>query len=48
MMLRAPNEQLAANLDRYKTIGAGGDYFTVRAIKRAIDGALGPRGAWLI
>jgi predicted amidohydrolase YtcJ len=48
MMLRAPNEQLAANLDRYKMVGAGGDFFTVRAIKRAIDGALGPRGAWLL
>jgi predicted amidohydrolase YtcJ len=48
MMLRVPNEQLAANLDRYKIIGAGGDFFTVRAIKRAIDGALGPRGAWLL
>ena len=48
MMLRTSNEQLAANLDRYKIIGAGGDFFTVRAIKRAIDGALGPRGAWLL
>jgi predicted amidohydrolase YtcJ len=48
MMLRAPNEQLAANLDRYKIVGAGGDFFTVRAIKRAIDGALGSRGAWLL
>jgi predicted amidohydrolase YtcJ len=48
MMLRAPNEQLAAKLDRYKIVGAGGDFFTVRAIKRAIDGALGPRGAWLL
>ncbi len=48
MMLRASNSQLAANLDRYKIIGAGGDFFTVRAIKRAIDGALGPRGAWLL
>jgi predicted amidohydrolase YtcJ len=25
-----------------------GDYLTVRAIKRSIDGALGPRGAWLL
>ncbi len=35
MMLRAPNDQLAPNLDRYKIIGAGDDFFTVRAIKRA-------------
>ena len=48
MMLRAPNDQLAANLDKYRILGAGGDFFTVRAIKRAIDGALGPRGAWLL
>jgi predicted amidohydrolase YtcJ len=48
MMLRMPNEQLAPKLDRYRTIGAGGDYFTVRAIKRQIDGALGSRGAWLL
>ena len=48
MMLRVPNAQLEPALDRYKTIGAGNGYFTVRAIKRAIDGALGPRGAWLL
>ena len=48
MMLRAPNEQLAANLDKYRIIGAGDNFFTVRGIKRAIDGALGPRGAWLL
>jgi predicted amidohydrolase YtcJ len=45
MMLRASNDQLAPRLDRYRMVG---DYFTVRAIKRAIDGALGPRGAWLL
>jgi predicted amidohydrolase YtcJ len=48
MMLRQPNEQLAPKLDQYRIIGAGGNFFTVRAIKRAIDGALGPRGAWLL
>jgi predicted amidohydrolase YtcJ len=48
MMLRLPNEQLAPKLDQYRIIGAGGNYFTVRGIKRAIDGALGPRGAWLL
>src|SRR5215471_17122170 len=48
MMLRVPNEQLATKIDHYRIIGAGGDYFTVRGIKRAIDGALGPRGAWLL
>jgi predicted amidohydrolase YtcJ len=48
MMLRMPNEQLAPKLDQYRTVGAGGDYFTVRGIKRQIDGALGSRGAWLL
>jgi predicted amidohydrolase YtcJ len=45
MMARVPNDQLAANMDRYRTVG---DYFTVRGVKRAIDGALGSRGAWLL
>ncbi|MDE3166071.1 MAG: amidohydrolase [Acidobacteriota bacterium] len=48
MMLRVPNEQLAPKLDEYRTIGEGGGFFTVRAIKRQIDGALGSRGAWLL
>jgi predicted amidohydrolase YtcJ len=48
MMLRMPNDVIAPKLDQYRIIGAGGNFFTVRAIKRAIDGALGPRGAWLL
>ncbi|MBS1855447.1 MAG: amidohydrolase [Acidobacteria bacterium] len=48
MMLRLPNEQLAPKLDQYRIIGAGDNFFTVRAIKRQIDGALGSRGAWLL
>ncbi len=48
MMLRASNQELEGKLDHYRMIGAGGNYLTVRAIKRAIDGALGPRGAWLL
>lgn len=48
MMLRAANAQLEPKLDRYRMIGAGGNYLTVRAIKKSIDGALGPRGAWLL
>jgi predicted amidohydrolase YtcJ len=48
MMLRAPNAELAPKLDQYKLLGYGGNYLTVRAIKRAIDGALGSRGAWLL
>ena len=47
-MLRTSNQQLAPNLDRYRTIGAGDGHLTIRAIKRQIDGALGSRGAWLL
>lgn len=48
MMLRAPNQELAAKLPQYRLIGYGNNFLTVRGIKRAIDGALGPRGAWLL
>jgi len=48
VMLRTSNQQLAPNLDGYRTIGAGGNYLTIRAIKRQMDGALGSRGAWLL
>ena len=41
VMLRASNAVLEANLDRYRTIGAGDNHLTVRAIKRYMDGALG-------
>lgn len=48
VMLRASNEQLADRLPDYRIIGMGDDRLTVRAIKRGIDGALGPHGAWLL
>ena len=48
MMLRVPNADLASRIDGYRIIGAGNQHLTVRAIKRQIDGALGPRGAWLL
>ena len=48
VMLRAPNEELEANLDRFRVIGAGDNHLTIRAIKRQIDGALGSRGAWML
>jgi predicted amidohydrolase YtcJ len=48
VMLRVGNETLAANLARYKTIDYANGFLTVRAIKKSIDGALGPRGAWLL
>jgi predicted amidohydrolase YtcJ len=48
VMVRASNEEMAAKLPEYRTIGFGGGFLTVRSIKRQIDGALGPHGAWLL
>jgi predicted amidohydrolase YtcJ len=48
VMLRMPNAELAPGLAKYRTIGYANDHVTVRAIKHSIDGALGPRGAWLL
>jgi predicted amidohydrolase YtcJ len=48
VMLRVGNPALAANLAKYRTIDYADGFLTVRAIKRSIDGALGPRGAWLL
>jgi len=48
VMLRAGNAELAANLAQYRMIDFGDKHLTVRAIKHSIDGALGPRGAWLL
>jgi predicted amidohydrolase YtcJ len=48
VMLRTSNAILAPNLAKYYTIGAADGHFTVRAIKRMMDGALGSRGAWML
>ncbi|MFZ0935226.1 MAG: amidohydrolase, partial [Bryobacteraceae bacterium] len=48
VMLREPNQKLEEDLDRYRIISAGGNFLTVRAVKRYMDGALGSRGAWLL
>jgi predicted amidohydrolase YtcJ len=48
VMLRTSNQLLEPALDRYRTLGAGDNHLTIRAIKRQIDGALGSRGAWLL
>ena len=47
-MLSDSNHILAPVLPRYRMIGYGNNFLTVRAIKRAIDGALGSHGAWLL
>lgn len=45
LMIRENNRELAARGAQYRRIDK---QLTVRAIKRAVDGALGPRGAWLL
>jgi hypothetical protein len=47
-MIREGNDALARNLAKYRLINYAGSHLTVRSIKRQIDGALGPRGAWLL
>jgi len=48
VMVREPNETIAAKLAQYRMIDYGNGHLTVRAIKKQIDGALGSRGAWLL
>jgi predicted amidohydrolase YtcJ len=48
VMLRGPNDLLAKNLDRYRTLDIGQNHLAIKAIKRYMDGALGSRGAWLL
>ncbi len=48
VMLRVSNDRLAERIADYRIIGYGNDHLTVRAIKRSLDGALGPHGAWLL
>ena len=48
IMLRQPNTALRQNLAKYRMVDYGDGFLTVRGIKHSIDGALGPRGAWLL
>jgi len=48
VMVRVDNEELKERLSEYKIVGLGNNHLTVRSIKRSIDGALGPHGAWLL
>jgi len=48
VMVRESVAELTEHLAAYKMIGVGDDRLTVRAIKMAIDGALGSHGAWLL
>jgi len=48
VMIGEDNDRLEQTADGYPIIGAAGGMLTVRAIKRAFDGALGSHGAWLL
>ena len=48
VMLSAPADVLAKRIDEYAIRDAGDHRLTVRAIKKAVDGALGSHGAWLL
>jgi predicted amidohydrolase YtcJ len=49
VMIRESNDRLAQYVDEYKDRRrVGNDSLTVGGVKRTIDGALGPRGAWLL
>ena len=47
-MIRHEYEFLYDKLDGYPVIDAGDGFFTCRAVKLSIDGALGSYGAWLL
>lgn len=48
VMVRDSNQNIMRFMKRTRTVGACDNFFTVRAIKRSIDGALGAHGAWLL
>ncbi len=48
IMARDNNENLADGLPEYAGVIEDNPYFTVGGIKKAIDGALGTHGAWLL
>lgn len=48
MVRRATNQEMAQRLPEHRMEGYGNNFLTVRSIKRQIDGALGPHGAWLL
>jgi predicted amidohydrolase YtcJ len=48
VMILQPNAAFASKLKQYRTIDHANGHFTVRAIKKVMDGALGSRGAWML
>ncbi|MBM3788800.1 MAG: amidohydrolase, partial [Acidobacteria bacterium] len=48
VMIRERNDRLMQHMANYRLLGYGNNYLTVRALRVSMDGALGPRGAWLL
>ncbi len=48
VMLRRPYDEMKDRMEGLPIINAGNEFFTCRAIKSAVDGALGAFGAWLL
>ena len=48
VMLRESYDQIKDHIGKLPVIDAGGKFFTCRAIKQMVDGALGSYGAWLL
>lgn len=47
-MLGVSNAELKKRINEYRIVPNGDCFLTVHTIKRLIDGALGPHGAWLL
>jgi len=48
VMIRENKKALQENAARHRVINVGNRFYTCRAIKTAVDGALGSYGAWLL
>lgn len=48
VMLRHPYEEMQGHMEGLPVIDYGNGYFTCRAVKSEVDGALGSFGAWLL
>ena len=48
VMIRHSSEDLKGQINKYRKIGHANNFYTCRAIKTEIDGALGAHGAWLL
>lgn len=48
VMLRHPFDEMQGHMEGLPIVGYGDGYFTCRAVKSEVDGALGSFGAWLL